>query len=665
MEINDIDKLNILDFSPGIKASYINENFKLLKRWIESERLRIGGWGLVEGFEFEKDLKDFTINISSGLLINEYGEEKYVKNNVFNAGPPVYKQIVEEVIVQEEGLITLKFPVYSNVQKHTIIYDPPKYNDLFNEIKITEIDTAKIISQNKISFIDENIIFISPEYEGIKVKVEYLYANDRIDGILLRKDGMKYIYELGIISTSPSQQVIEDYLKNGYYLIGFAYWHIGKTIDVEFIIKDRTYRPIYVDQNNILYINGKPYKDQNFIVFVEPEFPELYDLWYDVNNHVLFIWDYDKDGNLGWQALNDLSRSIKEIQFYQNESFPEDKMTFIFNQEQECMKFIPGHNQVEVIIDNVPLMQDQFEELYNTETEKGYLNTGYGIKLKYPLDKEAVVQIITTHSVKAKPLDDVFKRAAIFVDQGSWQFDSAVEKNTIFETTGNYEIGQNQLELYLNGKKLISGTDFKEVTKDNEIEIESRNNVLSNKFIIRIALSNGDRLEYKITRYMWSYENLSKITKDLEEKVALSVQTSKDVEDKINNLTENVSEKLIEIENNNVNMSNAIADIERDMISKTDGISLSDVKKDVAAGIKNKLINLTQQANVPVIALHGININDFIEIFHISSNGRNVLIKDVDYSLSIENSVLNCNLESEWVFDDAIIYITGIKYHGE
>ena len=43
MATKRITKLNELDFSPGIRASDINENFELLKRWIEEERLRVSG----------------------------------------------------------------------------------------------------------------------------------------------------------------------------------------------------------------------------------------------------------------------------------------------------------------------------------------------------------------------------------------------------------------------------------------------------------------------------------------------------------------------------------------------------------------------------------------------------------------------------------------------
>ena len=147
MAIRIIDKLNDLDFSAGIKAQYINENFDLVRRWIEAERLRIGGWGLVEGFELSRDLSDFTVHVTEGMLINEDGEEVHVDEHTFQVGPPVYKDMVEELTVGAEGVITLSFAPYSNIQKHTIIYNPPEYSELSSdEFNIINLDLSMKIS---------------------------------------------------------------------------------------------------------------------------------------------------------------------------------------------------------------------------------------------------------------------------------------------------------------------------------------------------------------------------------------------------------------------------------------------------------------------------------------------------------------------------------------
>ena len=86
--MNRITKLHELDFSPGIRASYINENFDLLRRWIEEERLRVSGWGIVEGFELSRNLNDYTISIGDGIIIDKTGAHLEIKGETINAGRP-------------------------------------------------------------------------------------------------------------------------------------------------------------------------------------------------------------------------------------------------------------------------------------------------------------------------------------------------------------------------------------------------------------------------------------------------------------------------------------------------------------------------------------------------------------------------------------------------
>ena len=68
-------KLKILDFGPGIKASDINYNFNTVKGWIDRERLRLGGAGIVEGFDITADTKTFKVNVTEGTFINKQGQE--------------------------------------------------------------------------------------------------------------------------------------------------------------------------------------------------------------------------------------------------------------------------------------------------------------------------------------------------------------------------------------------------------------------------------------------------------------------------------------------------------------------------------------------------------------------------------------------------------------
>ena len=61
--------LQKIDFTKGVKAKPINENFDLIQNWIDTERLHSSGWGIVSGFEFKRRGDEFIINISSGELV--------------------------------------------------------------------------------------------------------------------------------------------------------------------------------------------------------------------------------------------------------------------------------------------------------------------------------------------------------------------------------------------------------------------------------------------------------------------------------------------------------------------------------------------------------------------------------------------------------------------
>ena len=140
-------KLNKLDFAKSVRSNELNENFELIKYWIEAERLRIGGWGIVEGFELTKNLDNFTINVGPGIIINQHGEEIHVPetNPPLFAGPPVYETLVETHTVDESGLVELNFAMYSNHNHHTIKYVPPidTPEGIEEEFTITVTETGK------------------------------------------------------------------------------------------------------------------------------------------------------------------------------------------------------------------------------------------------------------------------------------------------------------------------------------------------------------------------------------------------------------------------------------------------------------------------------------------------------------------------------------------
>lgn len=661
MAIRIIDKLNDLDFSAGIKAQYINENFDLVRRWIEAERLRIGGWGLVEGFELSRDLSDFTVHVTEGMLINEDGEEVHVDEHTFQVGPPVYKDMVEELTVGAEGVITLSFAPYSNIQKHTIIYNPPEYSELSSdEFNIINLDTGSHLTTKDIRFIDENICIVNNELAGAKVKVTYLYANDRIDGILLKKDGSEYIYEIGIISTSPTQQVIQDYLKNGYYLIGFAYWHIGKEIDVQFITTDRNFRPVFVDEDNNLYLNGVLYTGNKFIYFVEPEYPKENDLWYDTENEILYIWRPDENGEYEWKAINDLSRFSREYGYFSEDENPDDLQTFTF-EEKPNLRFVPGQNSLTIVIDQVLVMRDQFTELYEQSTYDDNAVTGYGFKLNNPLERPAIVEVYVDHSVNVKNQEkELFLHTAGFIDSGS--FSVTDENTTDFTCTGDYEINEKQLEVWLNGVRLIFPDQYCELTRDNETTTVEDYQTLTNKFRVLVALKPEDIVSYKITRLMSTYDNLRVVTDALNEKVDSAVKNLDDTRLELDTVIDNVNNTLEEITDANTKLAEEVTRISNDMVSKSEGVSIDDLQDEIKDNLTDGTIYFVQNANSSLITMRTLKEEDYLSIFWIQDLTRLILIRDEDYTVSPSaDGGVDIELEPKWIADNARIYIEGIS----
>ena len=172
---------------------------------MERERIRIGGWGLVEGFALTYPNPDFNIHISEGLLINEQGKEVYVDKYIMYCDEPDYETLTEEVVVNEEGYIKLKYPPYSPSRFGLINYNPPNdaLKPLAAELKIVECEMPSI-KMVPLSVIGNTITVSASDHAGQIAKVTYYYCNDRIDEIMLDKEGLSH-REIGLLSISPSK----------------------------------------------------------------------------------------------------------------------------------------------------------------------------------------------------------------------------------------------------------------------------------------------------------------------------------------------------------------------------------------------------------------------------------------------------------------------------
>ena len=665
--MNRITKLNTLDFSPGIRASYINENFDLLRRWIEEERLRVSGWGIVEGFELSKDLDQYTISVGDGIMIDKTGAHLEIPGETFNVDKPKAWNKKESIKVSDDNTIVLQYPIYSEDDStdefnHKIVY----YSSgrLPNDLTLLDEETQERLTSNDVYTIAANEIVLMPRFSGHTITVSYKYANDRIDGIFINRDnviyenGSSFRYEVGESTDTPTCNKDE-------YIIGYVYWHVDKAIDVEFITEDRNIRQVYVDKNGNLYLMGKLYNGYKYIIFASQEeitsTPLVNDLWYDTDEDILKIWRKDKDsGEYKWFPVNDLARFNREIKVYMPEDNPEDLQTFDFSLTgDKNLFFVPGKNQLTIVVDQIVLMKDQYTELVYDNIEEGSA-AGYGFKLIEPLDRASVVEVKVEHNANTQNYtQDLFSKVACFIDEESVEI-TAANRTDVFESKNEYELGECQLEIWRDGVKLTRGLDFYEAykTEDGSImPVPAGMKGITKYYILENIPPIGTVISSRITRFMSTYSNFNSALEPIRTDITTNAEYAKEnIEDLDARL------ELLDKTTNNTfaRIDSAITSIQNSYRKKVDKIEETDLHDIVATKINHSHNYFTRRAynpdNISAAA------KDFFSIIWVNGSERVQLVRNLDYTIEeAEEGEVAIILNTEWESNKASLYIETIS----
>ena len=687
--MNKTRTLEVLDFAPGIRALPINYNFNLLKSWIEQERLRVSGWGIVEGFELKEHLDNFTISVSDGIMINKNGEQLEIEGEVFDGyeldpeyglRPRIMKFVEKNLEVENES-IHLQYPIYTE-DSNSVVYTSGK---LPSDIVIKNSANGDILTSNQIRSIYANTITFVSGLGDLSVDVEYKitvdlegkYAGDRMDGIFIRKDatpysnGSMFRYHIGYSTDTPT--CYEDE-----YIIGYAYWHVGKVIEVEFITSDRSYRQVYVDENGQLWLMGKLYEGYKFILFKEEEkdyddetgaVKKSYnrpagvtmnvenDLWYDVDENILKIWRKGSDGEYGWYPVNDLSRFKRECRIFKVDELPKDLQTFDFDLMGESqLRFVPGAHQLTVIIDQVVVMEDQLIELTDDNSETNV--SGHGFKLIDPLDEPTVVEVRVDHNAYRTDdyYNDVFEKTACFVYDNAITIASGSDDSTYYCTDIEYEYGQKQLEVWLNGLKLIKGVDFFEYKETEGAFIPADSESKPNAFMLKKPVKAGDVVSYKISRYMSTYANFKSVISDIENtqaKMWSDFQESYDAH--LNDF-----ETYCAVTNSNIRSNKtAIEEIASDYRKASSKLGIDDLNISLKTAVNHRTAFYRDLKTTQPIVLAG-SVDDFYNVIWALDNERASLIRNFDYFIDLSDegdSYVELSLSDIWQSSKARLFI--------
>lgn len=654
------NKLKELDFSGGIRANDIQYNFDVIDGQMKRERARIGGYGIVEGFDIEI-ISSNHVKIGEGAVINKKGEEVIVPERTVYINPPDFVEhklitLDDALTVNDAGELTLPNFPYSDKKKGYIDnnFYQTNYPDIQDELLICDsqnpdVKIRALRVEGKLVTLDANI------WAGKQVFVEYYHTKNRMDTILINEEGELKI-EQGVLTTSPSHVDLERY--DGYFVLAIIEVLVGKEVTLKAYEDLKTYRKVYVDKQNRLYINGKLYKESQIVHFEEPDPPYLNALWYDGATNKLMIWK-DVDGTLGWVAVNEEKHiPIKEVKIFTPEEFPEDHQTFLFNEEEINYYFIPGHNQLEIIIDNSPVMADQYEEIVDPNAME-YVNSGIGFKLKDPLDKKTYVEVRVLHTVNAFPIRRTFQRTATFVND-SFAFHDSLNTAKVFETEAPYVIGERQLEVYVDGVRLERGLDFEEILEAGESAKDSNNGKSSKLFRVLKDIKPGQLVSYRIEKNIYSYDHLDGWVDEIEEKADQALADIDNIRTDISTMDKNIQSKFKTVDNNIVDIVQQLSN-QSNFVKKTDKLQKSNMPNEVLNNLVGGSFAEIRPAE-SITTLAGMKEKDFLLVFYVSEHQNRVLLKDIDYVLKEEGNNLLIILGSELVDSSSSIYLTGIKF---
>lgn len=819
-----VHELIDLDFAPGIKAEHINHNFNVIYEWIRRERLRVGGWGIVEGFKLSCDAKNFTVTVGDGTIINKDGDEIFVPSKTFGAGEVDYRTVTRKYRVDSEGKVSLDDYPYDSRNRRYITYNPP--------------NTTSNIEENMLHVTDEEDFYVpivrvigkdlwvnATDYKNTIVSVTQRVASDRVDTIMLHMNG-EYEYLWSIDSPSPSHVDLGDFEDS--LCVGVVYWTITtEGVCCDFFINHRSYRRVFVDENNVLYLNGEVYQKPKYIYFEEPaeEDREINDLWYNVKDNTLYIWRY-RDGELGWVIVNDHSEIIireRRVWYPDDKDYPTDLKTFRFPSEDINLYFVPRSNALSIIVDNAPLMDDQYIELQadaeeiagmtakieelqtniktrqeeydkleadrkNLEgtirvlrkdisdsyalysymyddfndtiksdyvlnqddvpnlqnvmiinrklaaaledlaklivkldsvkaliesyeeqvnmlksiTDGTYVSTGNGFQLKEPLIHAAYVEVTVTHVVRMKPARETFQRAAIFIKEGD--ITVATNGTKMFSTDAVYAVGDDQLEVFVDGirlskgnqqfleivdeltekEKTAIGSDMVEYHYNNEDHMKNYRDRSSHTFKVTTDLRAGQTVSYRISKHVWSYDQLDKLISNIRNYADTALENANKALATVTDIEENVNAQLDAMRESISIMQTELKKIEL-CYKRGETIAWEDLPEKVKDNMVGAPLHVMKQVISSQLTFNGVRVEyeldnngdkkltggDVFELYYITPDVNRILVRegqvpetsliDYWYERTDDGTSVDIELRDDLVDSSAYIYLVGFK----
>ena len=793
-------KMQLIDFSQGIKSSEIQHNFDVVQYQIDKERISVAGAGISYGLGFT--VNDFTLTINEGCLINNKGQEVYIDSTTIEVQKPILIEKIERELVVNQ---------YNRVYLSETPYAPNRLTVSENvDIKLAGISINRSGTEDTVPLasVEGKVLNLKPivgTLEGMLVDVKYYYTYKRRDVVYIDNE-FKIQYREGITSPSPSIPALD---KSEYsYILGYVEVN-GHTVDaltnkikasMKIIKEFKSIRNVYSDENNKLYLCGTPFESLKVIHLVEPSDPEENTFWYDLSTNRLKIWratdtytfvkEYtvetsdpnaehkfrtdipylyragqlsvyvngkllgstqykegtdltpaqqregyifssefqvvsklergDKvsyriertDGYMEWVTINDTSyidieeRYIWTPELMENEEIDceHDKQHFFFHAtNHKNLIFTPGTNALEIMIDQIPLHNDQFKEItiadavasedadmikaklvkyygYNEEfsmedIHEEYEDMGIGFKLNAPLDKDSYVEVRVKHRVNSNPISKRFQRSATFVAEGSEvyrkyitdEYNNTIFNEPVFKTDGIYRYDENQLEVFLNGRRLEKGIEWSEVKQ----KAKSLKAVPCDAFEILppAGLENGDRVSYRLTTNVYSYDHVEAILNNFNIEIDECKQIVLDTKKEIDATKEEVDSKIEIVEQQIEQVQQITNDLDNTYVKKEEVLGKENIDASLLQGVMANsfyhTITVSQERTFDISNI--CSDKDFTLLFNLNDNNGNKILRrgtndNDDYMISKQGQTVTLTLLSPSIEQGHTLFLTGIKF---
>lgn len=639
--------LKPINFKNSIRGENIQYNFEFLEQRLRSEALSSGGRGIIEGMEITV-IDSTKIQVSPGRFIDASGDEVSFPGGEFRVKrfEPVERE-ARAIKVNALGQAALPSRPYSSF--FGAYFTTGHYDYLYPTSDLTFTSTASGVHIKAVKIEDEVVTFDAGMWAGREINAKYLYARNRMDTVLVSKD-KGVLVVTGTMSPSMSHIDLNDY--KDYIVVGMLEISIDKETKITVHYNERQERPIYVDVDNNLFLNGTEYRR---IFFEKPEIPKQYDVYVDYINGDIYSY-IRRDGALGWVKVNGPSTGVqKEVKILAPDSpeYPKDLQTFMFDRDEDLKyRFIPGLNQIEVIIDNAPLMSDQYEEII---VDNGDLNNGFGFKLKDPLDKPAYVEIRVTHNTDEASVNKSYQRSATFSKENITYVVNV--DDVLFEAAAPYQADEYQLEVFREGKKVYKNLDYFETDQDGNAVPEGE---LATHFKFAYDLEPGEEIVSRVTKNVYSYDHIAKVIEN-------SYGSIKEIGDQVNGFAEylqvslnEVDERLFQLESTDETVHEELKRMDQ-FITKDDVISKDKMDQDIVANVKREAFEHVIPCE-SIIDIEDLKLSDLIFVFKLSGGNTGILIKDLDYTLQQAGDDIVIILEESIVDTSATILVKGVKF---